>query len=79
MREIVFGIMAIILSGYLLYFLSPMLVTLKDSGMQSVDMNDPVIANYFNMGDGLYGIIGLVGFGVVAFLLFSYATRNVEI
>lgn len=79
MREVVFAIMALVLVGYLLYFLSPMMITLKDSGMQSVNMTDPVIANYFEMGDGLYGVIGIVGFGVVAFLLFSYATRNEQI
>lgn len=76
MREIVFGIMAVIILGYLLYFLTPMIVTLKDSGMQAVNMTDPTISNYFEMGDGLYGILGLVGFGVIAFLLFAYATRN---
>lgn len=76
MKEVVFGIMAIILIGYLMYFMSPMLITLKDSGMASVDMNDPQIANYFEMGDGLYAIVGLVCFGVVGFLLYSYATRQ---
>ena len=76
MKEVVFGIMAIILIGYLMYFMSPMLITLKDAGMSSVDMNDPQIANYFEMGDGLYAIVGLVGFGVVGFLLYSYATRQ---
>lgn len=76
MKEVVFGIMAVIMIGYLMYFMTPMLVTLKNSGMASVNMNDPVIVNYFQMGDGLYGIVGLVGFGVVGFLLYSYATRT---
>lgn len=76
MKEVVFGIMAIILIGYLMYFMSPMLMILKDSGIANVDLNDPVMANYYNMGDGLYAIVGLVGFGVVGFLLFSYATRT---
>jgi type II secretory pathway component PulF len=76
MREVVFAIMAIIILGYLLYFITPMMTTLKDSGMQSVNMTNPVIANYFDMGDGLYVILGLVGFGVIGFLLFAYATRN---
>lgn len=76
MKEVGFGIMAIILIGYLMYFMSPMLIILKDSGMANVNMTDPVIANYYNMGDGLYAIVGLVGFGVVGFLLYSYATRT---
>lgn len=76
MKEVVFGIMAIILIGYLMYFMTPMLIILKDDGMASVNMTDPTIANYFEMGDGLYNIVGLVGIGAVAFLLYSYATRT---
>ena len=76
MREVVFGIMAIILLGYLLFFITPMMVTMKDFSVQTVNMTDPTIEVYFNMGDGLYAILGLVGFGVIAFLIFAYATRQ---
>lgn len=76
MKEVVFGIMAIILIGYLMYYMTPMLMILKDDGMATVNMTDPTIANYFEMGDGLYAVVGIVGFGVVGFLLYSYATRT---
>lgn len=79
MREIALAIIAIVFVGFLLYFMSPMLITLKSSSVQSVNMSDPVIASYFEIGDGLYGIIGLVAFGVIAFLLVAYATRNERI
>lgn len=79
MREVVFGIMAVIILGFLMYFMTPMLTTLKDMGTSSVNMTDPTISNYFEMGDGLYSIVGIVGFGVVAFLLFAYATRNEQL
>lgn len=76
MKEVVFGIMAIILVGYLMYYMTPMLIILKDDGMATVNMTDPTIQNYFEMGDGLYAIVGIVGFGVIGFLLYSYATRT---
>lgn len=79
MREVAYGIMSIILVGFLLYYMTPLLVTLKDAGMQSVDLSDPVNANYFELGDGLYVILGLSVFGVVAFLLLSYSTRNQQV
>jgi len=68
--------MALILVGYLMTYLDPFIITLKDAGMSSVNMTDPVITNYYEMGDGLFGISGLVGIGAVGFLLFAYATRN---
>lgn len=76
MKEVVFGIMAIILVGYLMYYMTPMLVILKDDGMATVNMTDPTITTYFEMGDGLYAIVGVVGFGVIGFLLYAYATRT---
>jgi len=76
MKEVVYAIMALILVGYLMTYLDPFIITLKDAGMSSVNMTDPVITNYYEMGDGLFGISGLVGIGAVGFLLFAYATRN---
>lgn len=76
MREVIGAIMAAVSGLFLLWFILPMLTTLYNQTKQTVDISDPTIAAMLQLGDGVYGILGLIVIIVVGYGIMSYATRR---